>query len=583
MNGRRPVTGPANRKEPQLQVQKKTPGRQILEVVKKYTSEKEQPEDKLAGFAAELSRETKAKALKYSQLEQTWTRINSRRNNFLKLQTRVKDEEKKKVKWYEDEYKRVKIENSCLNIEKKKLRLQIEDMRNEIAKMITEDEEKRLYFEAGVPITQKHETNFSQMYNYSKKDAYTVKHIGKKPKTVIVGKKVSRMGNFTSSPDVKVNDTYKVDHRRFEKMKNAEPQETFEAEESGIAQSDDGTKTCILLNRIKLSPKRPEGSKPVLKNILTGVHKPSILGSPKLNSMSKSFRGRAMFKSHDVDAFKTNIKNEEDSVTLSRSRFTMIQHSRPASKISVKSKNSKVNLEDPREKADQVLVRMDNIAKEKFGQGYIDWIAVLVDVNNKILKVEKKIKKRIKFNRQTLLVTLNLVLCFKKAFYILKFHYGILKRSVKGPHQNHNLQSRDLYQELDRSYVRLSELAVAISEYSKRLLNPTLEAKLEPIKLMKFKRDESTSSFAQSLGWTPKLGAKKMLKTSPESFDLQNQVKKEDGPSNSSVLSTPHSSPHLKALEPFIKKPRIYDVSRCELVEALPRRGRRTARKLQHQ
>ena len=55
------------------------------------------------------------------------------------FQKRIKQEEHDKIKWTEEEYKRVRMENSCLVIEKKKLRVQIEKMRREVYQMIEAD------------------------------------------------------------------------------------------------------------------------------------------------------------------------------------------------------------------------------------------------------------------------------------------------------------------------------------------------------------------------------------------------------------------------------------------------------------
>lgn len=555
MKGWRDAVGPRERRVATASGARAKDGQSISQIVKKYTAEKPADTARLAAFVTELERQSKTKTELKRQLEQTIVRIEARKNDFSRRQRRVREQEREKAQNIEDEYARMKIENSCLNIEKRKLRVQIDEMRNEIAKMISEDEEKRLYFEAGIPISKKNETNFSQMYNISNIDTHSIKHSGQKPKTIIKKKVASRMGNFTSSPDVKIKDTFKTDHLRFEKMKDVFPKHTNEAEDSVFAKSDDGSKTCTLLNRINLRPQKPFDGHPRLKNILTGVHKPSILGSPKL---SKAKCGRSMFKSHDIEGFKGVNRNEEDSVNLSRSRLTLVQPTRPESRITVKSRIQSGKAELPRERADQVLVRMDNIAKNKFGQGYIDWIAVLAEVNNKILIVEKKIKKRLKFNRQTLLVVLNLVLCFKRAFYILKFQEGIRAGGIQRELDSN--MPADFA--LSVAYDKLTDLATRISHHAKSLLNPDLEAKLEPLKLMKFKRDQSRSSITSLLGWTPKFDSRKMTNRVPDSFDLKTQLKTEAGASNKSALSTPQSTPHLRALEPIKQKLKIYDVTK---------------------
>lgn len=583
MDGWRGASSPKGYRSPSLSAGGVKRGDVLLAVVKKYRVQKHQ-ESRLVDLVHELSKESSAKAERKRQLEQTCARMVARKEDFSKRQHRVRQQEHEKAVWFEEEYKKVKIENSCMSIERKKLSIQIDHMRQEIAKMITEDEEKRLYFEAGVPLTSKHETNFSQMYNFSKEESHTAISHSRKPPGTIFRQKAARMGNFTSSPDVRINDTYKQDHRRFEKMKDYQPKAAHFVNESAFTRSEDDRKTCNLLSKISLKPPKFKVSKPVLKNILTEVHKNTLPYTPQREIMSGSYLGgRTMFKSHDVDGPKSGNKFDDDSVNLNRSRHTLIHQSRPVSRISVVSKNKNISAELPREKANQVLVRMDNIAKVKFGQGYIDWIAILADLNAKILKVEKKIKKRNIFHRHTLLVILNLVLCFKKAFYILKFHDSMQARTGMSSHRSLYSAMPPLSAELAEIYSKLTELGVKISDYSKTLINPDLEPKLEPLKLIKFKRDNSRSSIGMASDWTKKLEERKSIKKTPESIDAPNLYKTTEVRANQSVLSAPQSTTHLKALEPANRKRKIYDVSWHDADIVVPPRGRGAAAQLQHE
>lgn len=558
----------------------------VLDVVKKYREAPAMKKGSLLAVKKEFKDENRSKQDRARQLKQVQKRM-AEKSTFSTLQQRVKEEDHNKVKWTEEEYKRVRIENSCLNIESQKLRSQIDSMRNEIAKMITDDDAKKLYFEKGVPIAQKHESNYSDMYTMTQKKIHMIKHDGQKAKTNVVKKRVGRMGNFTGSPDVKVNDTFKADHRRFEKVKDRVETEPIADSKSVFGQSEDGAMTCNLLNRIKMGSQKASKASPVLKNILTGIHKPSELKSPAYFGRGNRVQSKVFFRSHDAGDKLTAKKEPEDSINMTRSRVSLLGHSRPGSKSKMmRKKSSIITIDLPRNKANQVLDRIDNMAKGYFGKGYIDWIAALTEINTQILNSEKKIKKKRKYNRMSVLVVLNTVLCFKKAFYILKFHEGILRQ--KGSLSSQTLETESagfgIRDELEQVYENLADLSLKISEYSKTLINPALHQSLEPIKLMKvMHRDDSLSSMALSKGWTPKLNCRKLHNGTTESADL-NGAKAIECSITQSVVSTPHSSPHLRALEPQKSRIKVYNVNVSLKTDwKVQKRSRRIARELQYE
>lgn len=534
----------------------------ILEVVKKYRESPVAKKGSLLAFKNEFKADNRSKEDRTKQLRQVEKRI-TEKGSYVTLQQRVKTEEHNKARWVEEEYKRVRIENSCLNIESKKLRSQIEDMRNDIATMITDDDSKRLYFEQGMPISAKHQSNYSDIYTMTTKNVLTIKHDGRKPKTDVVYKKVGRMGNYTGSPDIKVNDTFKSDHRRFEKVKDVVDTEPMADSKSAFGQSDDGAKTCNLLNRVKMGSQKPSKVTPALKNILTGIHKPAVLKSPTMFGNRGTSRTKGFFKSHDAANMLNTKKDHEDSINMTRSRMTLIGQSRPTSKTNMKRKmSSNITFDLPRSKADHVLDRIDNMAKDYFGAGYIDWIAGLNDINIQILDAEKKIKNKRKYDRMSILVLLNIALCFKRAFYILKFHDSIIKQKGGKSYQTQETQSAGIgiKEELEQTYERVANLAIQISEYSKTLINPALHQSLEPIKLMKvMRREDSLSSVAPSKCWTQNSNYKRLHNGTTESADF-NGIKAIEASMSHSAISTPHSSLHLRALEPHKRRIKVYNV-----------------------
>ena len=120
--------GPAAKKQVASSISKA-----MIDIVKKYRRDKagtgvrswlgssKLNYKKLGTIKTLLDTYNKKKIEEFRHLVAVQRRMHERVEEHVKSQQKIKDEERDQVKWMEEEYKRNRLENSCLNIEKHKL------------------------------------------------------------------------------------------------------------------------------------------------------------------------------------------------------------------------------------------------------------------------------------------------------------------------------------------------------------------------------------------------------------------------------------------------------------------------------
>jgi hypothetical protein len=574
--------------------------KEVLDIVKKYRPEKPVPSSsdaptnkQLVTIKTLILQDNNSKVEQLRQLAAVKRRMTERVEEHVKFQKKIKDEERDQAKWLDEEYKRIKLENSCLNIEKHKLRIQIESLKKEITKIIEDDEERLQYMQTGIPIENMHQTNYSDAYTYGRQIAHTMKHEGLRPKTIVKTYKVSKMGDFISSPDTKVHDTYIPDHRRYEKIKDVNDAEKIAGQiplssnttvaklnTSGNGEDNSITKTNHnpghILSGLHLKHQNSGQPKQSLKNLINGAHRAYPPRSPE-RKPGESSPSKSLLAANQSEK---NIRDQE----LTPSRMSMERASfgpknrltSPNNRVASPSGSVRFVTGTPgshqtyderiRTKAEAMLERIDSMALERFGGGYIGTIGKMSELDGRIYQAQKQVRKKLKIERLAGLIALNIIQCFKKAFYVLQFYDNLNK--LKSGHGCGKTE------EISQIYKNLCDLTRDASDYVKSLMTPPQLPKLESAKTQptlsrkgdksvmsrKESQKEESGDEEDSLAWTPKAKGKDNFKTHVESVaeNKENDTVKTEG--GASIHSSPTPS-HLVALDHNHKKRKVFDVS----------------------
>ena len=253
------------------------------------------------------------------------------------------------------------------------------------------------------------------------------------------------MGEFLSSPEVKIHDAYIPDRRRYQKMDDIDQAEH-------LVHGDISTGTLVATLSCHIIPEEAlEANNLQNGHLLSGLHLHHQTAPPR-QSFKNLINGhhRAYPRSPDNNAIyrslypeqrpatgihsEKHVKVRKDITSPSQERLSVRPRKIQGSTRSISAVSSH-SINDGKEKshAENVTDRFDTLALVKLGKDYIDTIAQIADVNHKIVTAQKSVRKKLKCERLLGLIALNIVQCFKKVFYILRIHDKLcLSKTGKG-------------------------------------------------------------------------------------------------------------------------------------------------------
>ena len=460
-------------------------------LVERSLNESTRQEDNLKKMLCVLKvckAENQVKLDKVDRLVGTYKRMWTRTFENVNFQSKVRLKENLDVNWVEEECNRILVENNCLVIEKEKLSLQIGKLRNEIKEMIGKDEENKSYFEDCLPLEFTSWSQISVFRAFSKTLDLGAPHLGpvevRQTIDPLVTSKSNECLNNRVDGNISPKNTKKCTLLKTGIFKS---QDRLKSEDNGIPRRGSNEVNVngagrlfpnVKFGSLLLRKGKGRSSKP---DINSSKNDQSCLDASKISKMRLNSK-EGILKQRGIDSGSFSRLRSREGSNVDPSHLE--SYFSPIKKADERRKNLVNHCILSRQKANQIMVKMDHLAQSRFGTAYADVTKYISDIDRHIETTEKRIKRRLKYCRQVLLLVLNIILCFKKAFQVLSFDRSktngensehLTMRSQK-QHSVSNCHTLVDTSKLSEIHSKLNRLAHVVSEHTKKIV-------LEPFKI----------------------------------------------------------------------------------------------------
>jgi hypothetical protein len=396
----------------------------------------------------------------------------------------------------------VMLENDSLAVELTKLQIQIKTAKEEIQQIINQDESRREYLDnySGLSADQTFSLILSRTYFKGRQGVHL--------KSDQLRGRGGPKGLFSpSSQEASVNPCSKslLDHQPKYLCPHKPTRNHNEEDHLSVSNNHRREDSCLLSQNISLtgSSRRPEKSPQLISPNFNKKENrtPFPVTAFSLNISNLNLKHR---KSLEVLVSPKIIKQ-----TIPKPEFTRHDKSpKEASKIYGQKKS------DGCLAVERLMKKFKDFGNKKFGELSMDVSARISQLDAMMSKAQKEIDKQMKNSRKAGILALNVILAFKKAFYVLKYYESLELSRVGKPallsSKAQRLHSRSLF---STTHQLLHQLSLDFIADIKRLDAPVLlvdtppletpkePSMLSPIPLQK-KGSPSTSTNPRSLRLT---------------------------------------------------------------------------------
>jgi hypothetical protein len=409
-------------------------------------------------FLQTIQKENKAKESEYSRASIMRDRMMGRSKKLKEFQQLIHRTDENRNRDLQKQTEGVQLENDNLAIELTKLQIQIKTAKEDIQQIINQDESMREYLDTHSCLSadQTFSLILSRTYFKGRNGLHLRNDLPK-------GRADPKLLLSPSSQEASIQASSKslLDHQ---------PQYLFDRKPSRNLKAEKNL--SVSNNRAR------EDSYLLSQNIsLTGSSKMADKHSPTISS---NFAKKPYPGANNITAFSLNISNlgmrhRKSLEALASPHFLKLQsRDTEVRKHEQSPRDPKRMFESKKSEgcmaAEKLMKRFKELGNKKFGELSMGISARLGQLNAMMDKTRKEIDKQMKNSRKAGILALNVMLAFKKAFYVLKYYESLQLSKVDDPGllsaKKQRIQSNS---EFSRTHQLLHQLSLDFISDLKRL------------------------------------------------------------------------------------------------------------------